>query len=78
MGMHAGSHNAMLAALEVGGYIYFECTLDDYPNVQRNLVPIKSRRPKETQEFGLTTKLYTAIGGSAGDVRYLVKVERLY
>lgn len=76
--MHAKSRMSKLAALEVGDYFYVECALEDYANMQHNLVPIKARRPKEMQDFGLTTRLYTAVGSRAGDVRYLVKVERVY
>ena len=62
--------------LEVGHRDYIETTLNDYAQVMRTVNTPKSRRPKELAGKEFTTTLLTAVGTKAGDVRYLVCIER--
>ena len=74
--MHKASWNAFLLTLEPGQREYIETSLDDYPRLMRAAVTPRSRRPVELagREFG--AQLYTAVGFKAGDIRYLVCIER--
>lgn len=75
--MHIASWNTFLASmLEVGHRDYIETTLNDYAQVMRTVNTPKSRRPKELAGKEFTTTLLTAVGTKAGDVRYLVCIER--
>ena len=72
------SWNTFLASmLEVGHREYIETTLDKYAHVMRTVNTPKSRRPKEMADKEFTTTLLTAVGSNAGDIRYLVCVERI-
>lgn len=76
--MHKDSWNAFLASMsEVGMRTYFETTLEDYPRMMRTVNPAKSRRPKELEGKEFSTSLFTAVGSKAGDVRYLICLERI-
>ena len=71
------SWNTFLASmLEVSHREYIETTLDKYAHVMRTVNTPKSRRPKEMEGMEFTTTLLTAVGSTAGDIRYLVCVER--
>lgn len=75
---HRVSWNAFLASmLEVGHREYIETTLNTYAHVMRTVNTPKSRRPKEMAGMEFTTTLLTAVGSNAGDIRYLVCVERI-
>jgi hypothetical protein len=63
--------------LEVGHREYFETTLDNYQAAMRTMNTPKSRRPKELKDKEFKTSLFTAVGSAAGDVRYLICVERV-
>ena len=67
----------LASMLEVGHREYIETTLDKYAHVMRTVNTPKSRRPKEMADMEFTTTLLTAVGSNAGDIRYLVCVERI-
>jgi hypothetical protein len=73
----AGSWNTWLATFEVGERRYVETTLDDYAQQMRTMNTPRSRRPSELAGCEFTTSLFTAVSASsAGDIRYLIAVER--
>ena len=75
---HKVSWNAFLASMtEVGHREYIETTVDDYAQTMRTVNTPKSRRPKEIKHMEFTTSLFTAVGTKAGDIRYLVCIERI-
>jgi hypothetical protein len=75
--MHKISWNNFLASMqEVGHRDYIETDLDNYAQVMRTVNTPKSRRPKEMAGKEFTTQLFTAVGSNAGDIRYLVCIER--
>jgi hypothetical protein len=75
--MHKISWNTFLASMQEIGYRnYIETDLDNYANVMRTVNTPKSRRPKELAGKEFTTQLFTAVGSKAGDIRYLVCIER--
>lgn len=67
----------LTSMLEVGHREYIETTLESYQNTMRTVNTPKSRRPKELAGMEFTTTLMTAVGAKAGDIRYLVCVERI-
>jgi hypothetical protein len=73
---HRDSLNHKLMAMRPRDRIYIETTLDGFPGVQRG-VTAKSRRPSSMEGMEFTCALFTAVSCSkAGDIRYLVAVER--
>jgi hypothetical protein len=70
------SWNSFLAAMQVGGREYVEVTLDNYAQVMRTANTPKSRRPAALSGKEFTSSFLTACGTKAGDVRYLVCIER--
>lgn len=73
---HCGSLNHKLMAMRPRDRIYIETTLDGFAGVQRG-VTAKSRRPSSMNGMEFTCALFTAVSCSkAGDIRYLVAVER--
>jgi hypothetical protein len=62
--------------LEVGHRDYIETDLESYAHFMRTVNTPKSRRPEELAGKEFTTKLFTAVGSNAGDIRYLVCIER--
>lgn len=75
---NSGSWNDWLSGFEVGERRYVECTLDDYPNRMRIINTPLSRRPASMNEMKFSTELFTGVSASkAGDIRYLICVERL-
>jgi hypothetical protein len=77
MGMHEGSYSATLAGLSAGDYIYIETSFERHNRLMHRLNPPKTRRPREIADMEFTTRLFTAVGPKASDVRYLVRVERI-
>lgn len=78
MATRTGSTSDMLKDMQVGDRLYIETTLEDYPGLQRRLNVPHSRRQPHMRNWMLRTALFTAVSASvAGDVRYLVCVERL-
>lgn len=76
-GPRPDSWMGFLLDLEVGQRAYVETTLDTYNRLMHRLNPTMSRRPAALQSREFVTNLFTAISNSkAGDVRYLVCVER--
>lgn len=76
--MHKDSHNATLAAMAVGERQYYETTLDRYAHDMRTRNTCRSRRPKLLKGREFTATLFTAVAaGSAGDVRYVICLERV-
>lgn len=77
MSTHAGSHAAVLLSLAVGDRVYRETTATRWAaDMSRMSVP-KSRRPAELLGREFRASLFTAVGSVAGDVRYLICVERV-
>lgn len=75
--INKGSSNHTLASMSVGDRIYVETTLVEYPATMRSYVTPKSRRPPELEGRDFNSTLFTCIAAArAGDVRYLVCVER--
>ena len=73
-----GSVNDKLSGLEVGDRIYIDTTLDRFGKDMRRFHTGKSRRPEILKGREFTTSLLTAItSGKAGDVRFLICVERI-
>lgn len=75
--MWRNSWNALLSSLTVGGRYYTDTTLDGYPQLMRTISTSKHRRPKQMEGMEFTCSFLTAVGTKAGDVRYLVCVERI-
>lgn len=72
-----GSLNDMLRVMSVGQCIYIESTTHDYLNVMRR-VTVKSRYPDSMRDFQFSCNSYTAVGSKKmGDIKYLVRVERI-
>lgn len=72
-----GSTHDLLSKLAVGERMYVEATLDNYQAIQRRLAAPRSRRPEALRDHEFSTQLFTALAANkAGDIRYLVCVER--
>lgn len=68
---------AWLQTFEVGERRYVECLLADYADAQRQLVYPRSRRSECWRDWEFSSQLFVAVSQSkAGDVRYIVCVER--
>lgn len=75
--MHAGSWNSFLATLDVGERRYIETTVDRYGADMRTINTPASRRPEVLKGRKFSTCLFTAVSSSkAGDIRYLICIER--
>lgn len=72
---HPDSRLEKLSRLNVGGYLYEETTVENYPVVQRQYTYWR-RFPMSMRSMRAETRVYTAVGTTAGDIRYLVRVER--
>lgn len=71
------SARGALAELEVGDYLYIESTYEGYAKLMRALLPPPEKRARPVREWEFTTSMFVAISSSnAGDIRYLVRVER--
>lgn len=78
MSGHQTGVGALLATFSIGERRYFETSLDRYPTDQRKYNMAHSRRRGDIAEMVFTTSLFTAVSSSkAGDVRYLICVERV-
>lgn len=74
--MHKKSRNAVLARLDVGDVTYVESTLTEYLYVMR-AASSTTRWPDEMKGREFVCRFYTAVGmQKAGDIRYLVRIER--
>lgn len=72
-----GSWNEILEQLEIGGRHYTEVELSNYKSMQRIINTPTNRRPKSLAGKTFSTQLLTAVSASkAGDVRYLICLER--
>ncbi len=72
-----GSVNDKLSSLDVGERIYIDTTLDVFKKDMRQIHSGKTRRPQILDGREFTTSLLTAVtSGKAGDVRYLICIER--
>ena len=74
--MRPGSHVSDLARLQPGERMYRETTLERYANDMRAMSVPRTRRPPELAGREFEARLFTAVGTRAGDVRYLICVER--
>ena len=75
--IHKDSWNTFLASMmEVGHRDYIETDLHNYAQIMRTVNTPKSRRPEALAGKEFTTQLFTAVGSKAGDIRYLVCIER--
>ena len=66
-----------LTTMAVGERRYVETTLDDYAVLERRVNMPHSRRPEVLKDWVFSTQLFTAVSTKkAGDIRYLVCIER--
>lgn len=73
---HAGSLNAQLAAIPVGGYLYLEAPADRVQHLQAR-VSARTRYPDSMRDMRFTVAAFTAVAArELGDVRVLVRVQR--
>lgn len=63
--------------MAIGERAYAETLLEDYAATMRKINTPKSRRPVALAGAQFSTTLMTCIGSRAGDVRYLVCIERV-
>jgi hypothetical protein len=76
--MARNSWNSWLLTFELGERRYVDTTIVRYAHDMRTINTPKSRRPDMMAGLEFTTQLFTAISASnAGDVRYLIAVERV-
>jgi hypothetical protein len=74
---NAGSWNSWLSTFDVGERRYVETTLATYPRDMHNVNTPRSRRPVSMSGMSFSAALLTAVSArTAGDVRYLLCVER--
>lgn len=75
---HKGSWNTWLGEFNIGERRYVECAFDDYAQTMRTMNTPLSRRPEMLKGMKFTTTLFTAVSAAtAGDVRWLICVERV-
>jgi hypothetical protein len=73
-----GSNNAWLSSFAVGEVRYVETDLAHYPSDMRTINTPLSRRPASMEGMRFTASLFTAVSAKvAGDIRYLIAVERI-
>lgn len=78
MGLHEGSINHRLAAMEVGERWYVDVTRDNWEQTMRTYNPPQSRRGPELKNRKFKCLLFTAISNKKADrMRLLVCVERI-
>jgi hypothetical protein len=76
--MARSSWNSWLLTFELGERRYVDTTLERYASDMRTINTPKSRRPDIMIGLEFETTLFTAVSASkAGDVRYLIAVERV-
>jgi len=72
------SWNGWLETFELGERQYVESSLEQYPSHMRVMNTPKSRRPLTLKKREFKTELFTAVSANtAGNIRYLVCVERI-
>lgn len=76
-GPHRGSNNDMLLSMDVGEYRYVETTAERFMHTMRVINTPKTRRPIDLLGREFTCKAYTAVGTKVGDVKILVRIERI-
>lgn len=73
-----GSVQHWQSTFSVGEVRWKPTTLDRYQRDQRELNGAKSRRVDAMKDWKFVVGLYTAVSSSkAGDIHYLIRVERL-
>lgn len=73
-----GSVNDSLSSLDIADRIYIDTTLERFGKDMRQIHSGKTRRPQILNGREFTTSLLTAVtSGKAGDVRYLICIERV-
>lgn len=76
--MKSGSWNDWLSTFSARERRYVDTTLETYSSDMRVINTPKSRRPMILAGMEFKTQLFTAIcAGNAGDVRYILSVERV-
>ncbi len=72
------SWNGWLESFELGEKRYEETSLEQYPNDMRTMNAPVSRRPPSLKKRKFKAELFTAVSAAmAGDIRYLICVERI-
>ena len=76
--LHHGSIQHQLAELPKGEVAWFETTLEQRAAHQRALAVPRSRRTDEMKKRPFATTVFTAVSASkVGEIRYLIRVERV-
>lgn len=74
--LNHGSFYERLSGIHLGERHYVECELDEYQRIQSRALQI-GRLPEAISHMRFKTQLVTAVAaGRAGDIRYLVCIER--
>lgn len=77
MTTHANSANARLKALDVGASVWIETTLDRWPRDMSAALVARSRRSPDLAGREFSAGLFTAVSAQrAGDIRYVIRLER--
>lgn len=71
-----GSAQHRLTAMAVGDVHWIETTLGNWDHDMRVALVPRTRRKGVPEGAEFTTRLYTAVGTAAGDIRYLIRLER--
>lgn len=76
-GPQVGSNSHALLQMAVGDRRYVETTIDRYAHDMRQTAVPRTRRPLELEGREFESRLFTAVSAStAGDIRYLICIER--
>lgn len=79
----AGSLNWKLSGIELGGYLYLEVEAGDEQQIQASVQRLQAnilsptRYPDSMKGRRFKVAAYTAVRATLGDVRVLVRVERV-
>jgi hypothetical protein len=76
-GPKPGSRADRLGTMQRGDVHWLETTADTWINDMKNCVPARTRRTGIPASREFTTAVYTAIGSAVGDIRYLIRIERV-
>jgi hypothetical protein len=71
-----GSRVDHLQQMQVGDVRWIETTLETHVQDMKNTIVPRTRRPEALKDREFKTRFYTAVGTAAGDVRYLIRLER--
>ena len=80
---HTGSLNWQLSNIEVGGYLYLEVESGDEQQLQARVQRLQAsilsptRYPESMKDTRFKVAAYTAVRATLGDVRVLVRVQRV-